>query len=337
MSFCLFIIIIILLNFFLIKNNIIKNFLLDFPDKKRKFHKKPIPLIGGLIVIINISILIIFLFIVFNKSFDIALLIGIILFFFSGLIDDKYKIRPLSKILLIIGSCSIIYLNNPDILNIEFIRFSNELFSIKKEFQFLISVFCILLLINASNMMDGINGIAITFFIIIFVFLSQFILENFLYFYTLIFLITVLLMLLILNLKNKLFLGDSGVNVLVFFSAFLIIFIHKTQLISLDRRYLLAEDIFILLIIPGIDMLRIFIKRIYTRKSPFHSDANHLHHILLRKFKNSKITYIIYTLSLVTPILLNYLFVNKQIYIIIITIIIYTFFVVSNEYQYQKN
>ena len=273
----------------------------------------------------------------FNKTVNYDIVVGVTLFFFSGLIDDKYKIKPANKIFLIVSSCLIIEFLSTNIINLEFIKFSNTVIEIPKKFQFLITIFCILLLSNASNMMDGINGISITLFILVFLFLSKFLLVN--YFYLVMFIISVLIILLVANLKNKLFLGDSGINTLVFLSAFLIIFIHKFQLTSFDKRYLLAEDIFILFIIPGIDMLRVFIERIYKKKSPFQSDTNHLHHILLLKYKKNKIVYVIYSLLLAIPILLNFLFTNKQLYIIIITIIFYIYAIrnVNNDIKFKKN
>ena len=101
----------------------------------------------------------------------------------------------------------------------------------------------------------------------------------------------------------------------------------------------MAEDIFILFIIPGIDMLRVFIERIYKKKSPFQSDTNHLHHILLLKYKKNKIVYVIYSLLIAIPILLNFLFTNKQLYIIIITIIFYIYAIrnVNNDIKFKKN
>ena len=70
------------------------------------------------------------------------------------------------------------------------------------------------------------------------------------------------------------------------------------------------------MIIPGLDMLRLYIQRIYNKKNPFKADLNHLHHLLLKKFSyNKAISYLLLILSL--PIFLNF-FVNslKKIYLI---------------------
>ena len=39
------------------------------------------------------------------------------------------------------------------------------------------------------------------------------------------------------------------------------------------------------MLLPVIDLLRLFIVRIWNEKSPFKPDKKHLHHILLKKFK----------------------------------------------------
>ena len=65
-----------------------------------------------------------------------------------------------------------------------------------------------------------------------------------------------------------------------------------------------ADQIFLLMMIPGIDMLRLFIMRIGKKKNPFSGDQNHFHHRLLIYFARSKFFYIIYLINI-----LNFLFV----------------------------
>ena len=83
----------------------------DHPDGKLKIHKEKVPLIGGLILIINFSI-IFFYQIFFQGSFlslniDYAnnfelfsLLILIYSYFFLGLYDDKFYLSPFKKLLI---------------------------------------------------------------------------------------------------------------------------------------------------------------------------------------------------------------------------------------------
>ena len=80
------------------------NILLDKPDNFRKLHKKNTPLVGGIIIIINIVILNIIYFTELNnlyfaetffRSYKDAISFFIITYsiFFTGLIDDKVKIN----------------------------------------------------------------------------------------------------------------------------------------------------------------------------------------------------------------------------------------------------
>ena len=53
---------------------------------------------------------------------------------------------------------------------------------------------------------------------------------------------------------------------------------------------LISEEIFLLMMIPGIDMFRLFVERIARKKNPFKGDRNHLHHILLNSFSEKSFT-----------------------------------------------
>jgi UDP-N-acetylmuramyl pentapeptide phosphotransferase/UDP-N-acetylglucosamine-1-phosphate transferase len=82
--------------------------LYDYPDKKRKLHTYPIPLLGGIFIISNF--LLFYLFDIFyllstNNSFFLSLNNNLIFFivslsfFFLGYFDDKYKLSPNVKLL----------------------------------------------------------------------------------------------------------------------------------------------------------------------------------------------------------------------------------------------
>lgn len=129
-------------------------------------------------------------------------------------------------------------------------------------------------------------------------------------------LITSLIFFLAKNYQNKLFLGNNGSSLLGFVLAYFFIDLNRIKVIS-------AEEIFLVMVIPGLDMLRLYIKRIYNKKNPFKADLNHLHHILFKKFNfNKGIIYLL--LILFTPFFLNFFFKDpKKIYLIIIVIFSY--------------
>tara|TARA_Y100000588_G_C13677841_1_gene679049 strand:- start:142 stop:618 length:477 start_codon:yes stop_codon:yes gene_type:complete len=110
-------------------------------------------------------------------------------------------------------------------------------------------------------------------------------------------LITILIIVLYFNLKNKLFLGNSGVNFLSIFISLLIIKSYNTQNISF-----FCDEIFLLLFIPGIDAARVTIYRALKKKSPFSPDKTHLHHYL-EKYINDNFIWLFYLLISILPIL----------------------------------
>ena len=75
--------------------------------------------------------------------------------------------------------------------------------------------------------------------------------------------------------------------------------------------------------IPGIDMLRLFLIRIKNKKNPFNPDNKHLHHLISKKIKShTKITIIISMALLITNLLIN-LFSNHTLIILILSISTY--------------
>ena len=174
-----------------------------------------------------------------------------------------------------------------------------------------------MLLSNAINLIDGINGLCILICIIIlFWILLAFKDDNFVY-------VTIISLIFILfyNLKGNIFLGDSGSLLLGSLIGLLIINNYNNELLLTNFP---VENIFIVLMIPGIDMLRVFIIRILNKKNPFSSDRNHLHHMLLnKKLKLSQILIIISILCIL-PISINSSTNIMPILIILSSIIIYT-------------
>ena len=73
--------------------------------------------------------------------------------------------------------------------------------------------------------------------------------------------------------------GDSGVYLIVIFLSTSIISAYKSELSDIKS----VEEIFLLFLLPGIDMFRIFLERILNKKSPFKADKNHFHHLLKNK------------------------------------------------------
>ena len=86
------------------------------------------------------------------------------------------------------------------------------------------------------------------------------------------------------------------------------------------------------MLIPGLDLIRLFILRILKKRNPLSSDRNHLHHLLIAKYPLNK-SLIIILLLIFLPIILSYLHLNN-IFVILISTFIYTAFLIS---LYKKN
>jgi UDP-N-acetylmuramyl pentapeptide phosphotransferase/UDP-N-acetylglucosamine-1-phosphate transferase len=327
LSSILFFIVIVFINFFIsyfykpiasIYN------LYDKPDFKRKLHKKKIPLLGGLFLSINL-LLIIFLSFIYPETLDGNFFNNIknyfsfffisISFYFLGLIDDKYKLSPNFKLIAMVIFISIALFLDKDILlkNLNFLYFDYSLNL--SNYTYFFTVFCFLLFINAFNMLDGINGQAATYFLfIMLLFLSKAILTNLVFVFA-----AYALFFLRLNFKNKTFLGDSGSLPLAFIISYLFI-----KSYNLGYKFS-VEEIYLIMSVPGYELLRLAISRILNKKHPFEADNLHLHHLILAKKKFLK-TFLIIQFLLIFPYILLHLsnsflfslFGNLLIYFIIV-------------------
>jgi UDP-GlcNAc:undecaprenyl-phosphate GlcNAc-1-phosphate transferase len=75
------------------------------------------------------------------------------------------------------------------------------------------------------------------------------------------------------------------------------------------------------MLVPGLDLFRLFFERIYKGKNPFFPDRNHIHHLLLKKIDYLKVNFIL-ALFIITPYFL-YKFLSQKYLVIIVTIILY--------------
>ena len=219
-------------------------------------------------------------------------------FFLLGLYDDRFKLNPDKKFILSIILAILALTLNKNLLIENFNLSFYDKTIILNEFSFFFTLFCIIILINALNFYDGINGQSLIFFIIVFGYLS---LQSPLQLLYLI-LIFICVFILFLNLKNKVFLGDSGIYVLGSILVILLIYEH-----NIFRTIKFADEIFLLLILPGVDLLRLTLTRIINGKSAFYGDRNHIHHLLIKKYSLLFSNFTLFSISVIPVILYTYL------------------------------
>ena len=291
----------------------------DVADNVRKFHKNNVPLFGGILIIYNL----IFFFVldyflnlnlsqeIVNKREYFTFCIGTIIFFCIGLFDDKYNLSANKKLFLNFFILLFLTLmdDNLVIKQLKFSFFENPIYL--NNFSHLFTILCVLLFLNAINMFDGINLQTATYCIIIF---SIFLFKGIYISLSIIF-ICILILFLFYNSLNKIFLGDSGTQVLAFVISYVLI-----KSYNLNQSFT-PEEIFVILSLPGLDMFRLFLLRVFNGKNPFSPDRNHIHHLIGNKFKKFK-TFIIIQFFLLINIILFYVIENK-INVLILTILAY--------------
>jgi len=283
--------------------------LYDIPDFKRKIHYKKVSLAGGLLIYFFFNFFLLFdifylnkintnLLFANNREFIIFSIFSSI-FFLLGIYDDKFNLIADKKLFYYFFITCIFLTANESLLikNVNF-SFVEKNISLGK-FSYFFTAFAILLFINSLNMFDGINlqsGLYIVFFLIILFFKFN---------YNLIFLslIIILFFFLSLNNKSKIFMGESGISFIGFLLSYFSILSFNNKLINY------ADEIFLIMSIPGFDLLRLSLTRLISHKHPFSADKNHIHHILLKKY-NEKMTILIVMTLVVLPYLLFLIFNN---------------------------
>jgi UDP-GlcNAc:undecaprenyl-phosphate GlcNAc-1-phosphate transferase len=318
--------ILLILNFFFIfffnKFSKLIN-LFDKPDYNRKIHLTHVPQVGGFLIFINLFIYLIFVQYKYYYSnitasnFDnlnfLFFFIFLALFFLIGFLDDKFNLNANFK-LIIFSFVILLLLVSPTNLLLTNLNFSFLLNPIDINFiAFPFTILCFLLFLNAFNMFDGINLQSSLYSINIF----------FIFIFKGIFIDISLVMILslvffsYLNVQNKCFLGNNGSLLVAFIISYLFIKSQSTE------NPILADEIFLVMQVPGLDLFRLAIQRIYNKKHPFHPDKNHIHHLLLKKIGYIKTLFIINGIIIIP----NYLsiFYGGTIYYIILTLLLYSF------------
>ena len=238
---------------------------------------------------------------IYFESFFINLIIFYgILISLIGIIDDKFDINPISKLILqSIPVCILIskglYLN--DIGEYEII---GKIYL--GNYNLIFTFLCSLLIINAFNYLDGVDGllssifinICSSFMILCYLFGELYMSQLFIYF---IFPVFIFFLFNISFLKlPKIFLGDSGSTLLGFLTGFLMIFLYSK--LNIDPSVLIWPVGLIIY-----DFLSTNILRILKKKNVFSSGTDHIHHQISKKFNLN-----VFKLNLLMNIL-NYLII----------------------------
>lgn len=257
--------------------------LLDEPDGNRKLHKKVIPNLGGVgifagfIIAYSTSIY-------FNlPAYFPSLMAAITILFFVGIKDDILMIAPMKKLAgQLFAAIIVVYVGQIYVTGLDgFLGIYQMPVVLAKP----LSVIAILLIINAYNLIDGVDGLAGMLSIVasytmgIWFLFGGHLSEALLCFA----LSGSLVGFLFHNIEPaRIFMGDTGsmiIGLLISVAAFKVI-----QINPVTKGFVLQSPfifIFAIVSIPITDTLRLFFFRIINGKSPFAADRNHIHHCLL--------------------------------------------------------
>jgi len=249
-------------------------------DKKYSIHKSfastnLTPISGGIVFYISI--------ITFISTDNLYFKILITFIFLIGLLSDiNYLISPFKRILFQLFFIFLfIYINE---IYVETIRLDiiDQLFQ-NIIFKIIFTSFCLLVLINGSNFIDGLNTILIGYYIILSVICILLIKKFGLHhtnFQNFVIILSTLCVLFIFNFFGKLFSGDGG--------AYLISFIIGIFLINLVGFSEQISPYFVacLLWYPAYENLFSIFRKIILKKSIIKPDNRHLHHLIFLYLKN---------------------------------------------------
>ena len=292
-------------------NSVLRNFakekklLVDIPDRSRKFHKRATPLTGGigilLAVVISTEI-----YLDLNNlkgympEFSQQLYMASIPLLLLFLIDDFKSLPPMYRIIIQITlSLYVIFSTDVYLSNLgNLFGFGEIKLGI---FGIPFTIFCVVGIMNAFNMIDGINGLCAGSAMIALLFIGFF--SGLMYDSVLIIIIGSMIGFLIFNLrffgkKRGVFLGDSGSNLIGFWVAWCAI--YSSQNITYQTE---AITMLWFVAIPLLDCVGLIFSRLIRGIGIASPGRDHIHHKLMLKYSAEGTLGIIILLSLCAGLL----------------------------------
>jgi undecaprenyl-phosphate alpha-N-acetylglucosaminyl 1-phosphatetransferase len=259
--------------------------LVDHPGG-RKVHRDPTPLTGGVALLITLGLMMLFLS--SGNLFVQGLAMGGLLMFLVGLIDDYRPLPATVRFLAQIVACMVIIVY-ADVRLDDFGRLLWDFQFTLGWFSIPVTVFSALGVINSFNMIDGMDGLAGTLFLVAAIgmaLLAGIALQVNIHMLLLVALSAVFGYLLLnarfpWNAKARVFMGDSGSTLLGFFLAWCLISLGNDHNESGHRAFMPMTAVW-LFAVPLLDTTTVMWRRIKAGKSPFDADQHHLHHAFLR-------------------------------------------------------
>ncbi|MEN3975979.1 MraY family glycosyltransferase [Emcibacter sp. SYSU 3D8] len=248
---------------------------MDKPDGARKLHTAPTPLVGGIGLFLALCAGVALQAAVFGStppaSVAIAAVSGV--FFLLGFMDDRRHINPWLRLAVGIVGAGAAAIAVPS-LRVGALWFPDLGFTIPLGMAAVpFTVFCVLCLKHGSNLSDGLNGLFLGMCILWLLLLAPWMVPE-----TSVLLLPTagaLAVLLVANLKGRLFTGDSGAYMMSSLIGFAAIEAYASHRGGMPALYLGA-----CFLIPVLDMGRVMAVRIRRGTGAFTPGRDHLHHYL---------------------------------------------------------
>lgn len=265
---------------------------LDYPNE-RKVHKKPMPVMGGLMIYLGF----LFGYMLFapQNTQMLAILIASFIVIITGILDVIKPLRAREKLVGQVLAACIITFYGKILLN------DISAFGFYFDFGWLaypLTIIFIVALMNCINFIDGLDGLAAGISSIFFATIGilAFIMHNIgsLEITIAFIMLGACLGFLIFNFNpSKIFMGEIG-------SMFLGFMIAVVCLLGFKAVTLTSLVVpMIILAIPILDTLFAILRRIIHHKPIYEADKQHLHHQLLnKKFSQKTTVLIIYAVSM---------------------------------------
>lgn len=277
-----------------------KKRLYDVPDA-RKVHTMPVPRLGGLsffpVILMSMFLVIGFRLyfwdvnvsgLSFNMLYEyLFLFVGMTLLYLVGVCDDLVGVGYRYKFAVQIAAALLLVLSGN-----WFDSFGGlfGIYSVPVWVGVPFTVFIVVYITNAINLIDGIDGLASGLCCIALSVLSVIFFLRGQYVYALLAICTLGILMPFwcynvfgnANRGHKLFMGDAGSLTLGYVISFLIIHMSVTNEVSptLSNPYMVIA--FSTVLVPLLDVIRVVLHRLREHKNPFLPDKNHFHHKLLR-------------------------------------------------------
>lgn len=252
----------------------------------RKEHDHGIPRLGGVAIFVGFTITSL-LFCMTDKSLPINyLLTACIILFAMGIKDDLSGVNSNTKFIIQFVVCAILVILGNIRLTSMYGVFG--IYEMPYVVSAGLSILIILLIVNAFNLIDGIDGLAATTgiiangaFAILFIYVKQYELAAVSFAMA-----GSILGFLRFNITPaKIFMGDTGSLLIGLISAVMALKFIEVNMLAPNKLpgiYQAPALAIAILIGPIFDTIRVFVVRIANGSSPFVADRNHIHHRMLR-------------------------------------------------------